>query len=80
MGDGVHKTRLKKSQPELTTRCSQLKMAVADGKCYLTDCYSSKDFFFPFKLGVFLVEYFSIRFGRDVLACLFELSEGLYGL
>ena len=65
MGDGVYKTRLKKSQPELTTRCSQLKMAAADGKRYLTDCYSSKDFFFPFKLGVFLVYYFSMRYTEN---------------
>ena len=36
---GVLKTRLKKSQPELTTRCSQLKMTAADGKRYLTDCH-----------------------------------------
>lgn len=39
----VLKTRLKKSQPELTTRCSQLKMTAADGKRYLTDCFSQQD-------------------------------------
>ena len=32
---GVLKTRLKKSQPELTTRCSQLKMTAADGKRFI---------------------------------------------
>lgn len=39
----VLKTRLKKSQPELTTRCSQLKLTAVDGKRYLTDCYAQKD-------------------------------------
>ena len=33
----VMKTRLKQSHPELTTKCSQLKMRSADGKCYNTD-------------------------------------------
>lgn len=36
------KTRLKKSQPELTTRCSQLKLTAADGKRYMTD-YEQED-------------------------------------
>ena len=39
----VLKTRLKKSHPELTTNCSQLKMTAADGKRYLTDCFSQQD-------------------------------------
>ena len=39
----VLKTRLKKSNPELTTNCSQLKMTAADGKRYLTDCFSQQD-------------------------------------
>ena len=34
----VLKTRLKQSHPELTTKCSQLKMVSSDGKRYLTDC------------------------------------------
>ena len=33
----VLKSRLKKTNPELTTNCSQLKMKAADGKMYLTD-------------------------------------------
>ncbi|MBQ2282254.1 MAG: cell filamentation protein Fic, partial [Kiritimatiellae bacterium] len=39
----VLKTRLKKSHPELATNCSQLKMTAADGKRYLTDCFSQQD-------------------------------------
>lgn len=39
----VLKTRLKKTNNELTTRCSQLKMAAADGKKYATDCFGQSD-------------------------------------
>ena len=39
----VLKTRLKKTNAELTTRCSQLKLTSADGKKYATDCYSQDD-------------------------------------
>lgn len=39
----VLKTRLKKSNAELTTRCSQLKLTSADGKKYATDCFSQDD-------------------------------------
>ena len=39
----VLKTRLKLSHPELTTRCSQLKMVASDGKRYLTDCLPQKE-------------------------------------
>jgi cell filamentation protein len=39
----VLKNRLKQTLPELTTRCSQLKMTAADGKRYLTDCLNQKD-------------------------------------
>ena len=39
----VLKTRLKKSHPELTTNCSQLKMTAADGNRYLTDCFTQQD-------------------------------------
>ncbi len=39
----VLKTRLKKAGNELTTRCSQLKMASADGKKYATDCFAQED-------------------------------------
>ncbi len=39
----VLKNRLKQAHPELTTRCSQLKMTAADGKRYLTDCLNQKD-------------------------------------
>lgn len=39
----VLKNRLKKSNPELTTRCSQLKMTAPDGKRYLTDCFTQSD-------------------------------------
>ena len=39
----VLKTRLKKSENELTTRCSQLKMTAADGKRYATDCFAEDD-------------------------------------
>jgi cell filamentation protein len=39
----VLKTRLKKSNAELTTRCSQLKLISSDGKKYATDCFSQDD-------------------------------------
>ena len=39
----VLKTRLKRSHPELTTKCSQLKMVSSDGKRYLTDCLPQKE-------------------------------------
>ena len=39
----VLKSRLKQKHPELTTRCSQLKMTAADGKRYLTNCMSQQD-------------------------------------
>lgn len=39
----VLKTRLKKAGNELTTRCSQLKLAAADGKKYATDCFAQED-------------------------------------
>ena len=39
----VLKSRLKKTHPELTTNCSQLKMTASDGKRYLTDCLSQQD-------------------------------------
>lgn len=41
----VLKTRLKKNKNELTTRCSQLKMASTDGKKYATDCYAQNDIY-----------------------------------
>ena len=39
----VLKSRLKKTNPELTTNCSQLKMTASDGKRYLTDCLSQQN-------------------------------------
>ena len=39
----VLKSRLKKTNPELTTNCSRLKMTASDGKRYLTDCLSQQD-------------------------------------
>lgn len=39
----VLKTRLKKSNFELTTKCSQLKLKANDGKNYLTDCLLQED-------------------------------------
>ena len=39
----VLKNRLKKSNAELTTRCSQLKLTSSDGKKYATDCFSQED-------------------------------------
>ena len=39
----VLKSRLKKTNPELTTNCSQLKMTASDGKRYLTDCLTQQD-------------------------------------
>ena len=39
----VLKSRLKRTRPELTTTCSQLKMTASDGKRYLTDCMNQKD-------------------------------------
>lgn len=37
------KTRLKKEESQLTTKCSQLKLVSADGKKYATDCFSQDD-------------------------------------
>lgn len=39
----VLKTRLKKSDSELTTNCSQLKLTASDGKKYATDCFMQSD-------------------------------------
>lgn len=39
----VLKTRLKKENNELTTKCSQLKLTARDGKKYATDCFSQDD-------------------------------------
>ncbi len=39
----VLKTRLKKSNFELTTKCRQLKLKANDGKNYLTDCLLQED-------------------------------------
>ncbi|MBP5760963.1 MAG: Fic family protein, partial [Verrucomicrobia bacterium] len=39
----VLKTRLKKADIELTTKCSQLKLMAADGKKYATDCFLQDD-------------------------------------
>ena len=39
----VLKSRLQKTNPELTTNCSQLKMTASDGKRYLTDCLTQQD-------------------------------------
>lgn len=39
----VLKSRLKKENNELTTKCSQLKLMSSDGKKYATDCFSQDD-------------------------------------
>lgn len=39
----VLKTRLKQTNLELTTKCSQLKLKANDGKYYLTDCLLQED-------------------------------------
>lgn len=39
----VMKTRMKKAENELTTKCSQLKLAASDGKKYATDCFIQDD-------------------------------------
>ena len=39
----VLKTRQKKDNNELTTKCSQLKLTAADGKKYATDCFIQDD-------------------------------------
>ena len=39
----VMKTRLKKEENQLTTKCRQLKLVSADGKRYATDCFSQDD-------------------------------------
>ncbi len=39
----VLKTRLKRGNNELTTKCSQLKLTAADGKKYATDCFIQDD-------------------------------------
>ena len=35
----VMKTRMKKAESELTTKCSQLKLTISEGKKYATDCF-----------------------------------------
>ena len=39
----VLKTRLKRGNNELTTKCSQLKLTATDGKKYATDCFIQDD-------------------------------------
>ncbi len=39
----VLKTRLKQNKPQLTTKCSQLKLPSKDGKKYSTDCLTQDD-------------------------------------
>ena len=39
----VLKTRLKRTNPELTTKCSQLKLKANDGKYYSGDCLLQED-------------------------------------
>ncbi len=46
----VMKTRLKKEENQLTTKCSQLKLMSADGKKYATDCFSQDDIIEVIKL------------------------------
>jgi len=41
----VLKGRLKKEGSELTTNCTQLKMAAADGRKYKTDCVDTEQLF-----------------------------------
>lgn len=39
----VLKNRLNKEGSQVVTKCNQLKMTAADGKKYLTDCFSTED-------------------------------------
>ena len=39
----VMKTRMKKAENELNTKCSKLKLTAADGKKYATDCFIQDD-------------------------------------
>ena len=40
---GTLKNRLKSGNYELYSKCIQLKLSVADGKKYATDCYAQDD-------------------------------------
>lgn len=46
----VMKTRLKKEENQLTTKCRQLKLMSADRKKYATDCFSQDDIIEVIKL------------------------------
>ncbi len=46
----VMKTRLKKEENQLTTKCSQLKLVSSDWKKYATDCFSQDDILEVIKL------------------------------
>ncbi len=56
----VLKTRLKQTNLELTTKCSQLKLKANDGKYYLTDCLLQEDI-------IFLVENVPSRKSRKFI-------------
>ncbi|MBO4796927.1 MAG: cell filamentation protein Fic, partial [Verrucomicrobia bacterium] len=60
----VLKTRLKKADVELTTKCSQLKLMAADGKKYATDCFLQDDIadlvkFIPSKTTTDFLDWFT---------------------
>ncbi len=60
----VLKTRLKQTNFELTTKCSQLKLKAIDGKYYLTDCLLHEDIIFlvenvPSKKSKKFIEWFT---------------------
>jgi cell filamentation protein len=41
----VLKTRLKQNNPQLATKCSQLKLTAKDGKKYATDCFNARQYY-----------------------------------
>ena len=60
----VLKTRLKRGNNELTTKCSQLKLTATDGKKYATDCFIQDDIIalvkaIPSKKGTDFLDWFT---------------------
>ena len=60
----VLKTRLKRGNNELTTKCSQLKLTATDGKKYATDCFIQDDIIalvkaIPSKKGADFLDWFT---------------------
>ncbi len=60
----VLKTRMKKEDVQLTTKCSRLKLLPSDGKRYLTDCFPAENIlelvdYVPTKKAKASIEWFT---------------------